>query len=419
MKIKKPALFNNRNLVKLLSGQIISNVCAHTIFFSTINILFGRSQSTAAMGVLTALYYLPGAALGIISGTVVDKTAKRLIFIGTGLSQALVAMAFLTIFQEPFLAFAFIFFYSLLDELYNPAVGVILPNFVEKKNLGAVNTIWLFASEGSIIIGSILASLFFKIFPLPQLVFPTIAVLLLIGIIPILTIPKDLIDYNHPFPYGKLNINLENFLSEIKSGLLYIKNNQFVLLPVLLLGLSRTLISMSLAITPTLAQVLNINVTDAPLFIIAPTALGALIGGYKISRITKANNTRKKRLIRRGFITSGAGLILLVALSFLPIVSYLAWLCFIFIGFSFIFIIVPTQTLIQEKTHFDLRGRVYGTLNMFVSLLSLVPLLVLVSLVDLLGVRWLLLTTAGGLFALAYFLNQKNQQILDLLYSDV
>ncbi len=57
-----------------------------------------------------------------------------------------------------------------------------------------------------------------------------------------------------------------------------------------------------------------------------------------------------------------------------------------FLGVANALIFVPSNTLIQEETTDDVRGKIYGGLNAFVGLLSLIPIIAVGWLADMYGV---------------------------------
>jgi hypothetical protein len=69
-------------------------------------------------------------------------------------------------------------------------------------------------------------------------------------------------------------------------------------------------------------------------------------------------------------------------------------------GLGFVSIMVPAQTLLQEKAPVELRGRVFAVQLMLSNLASIVPLLLLGGLADLIGVDVTLLLI-GALIAVA------------------
>jgi len=71
--------------------------------------------------------------------------------------------------------------------------------------------------------------------------------------------------------------------------------------------------------------------------------------------------------------------------AFPAFVALIAGTAFVF-GVSYALITVPSMTLLQEELPDQIRGRVFGFLNMLVSIFSLIPLVVVGPIADLWGV---------------------------------
>ena len=79
---------------------------------------------------------------------------------------------------------------------------------------------------------------------------------------------------------------------------------------------------------------------------------------------------------RLTFISSGSGFF-----SLLTVVMAVAFAA----GVSYAFVAVPSQTQLQEELPSEVRGRVFGVLNMLVSLASFVPIIIVGPVADLVG----------------------------------
>jgi MFS family permease len=75
-------------------------------------------------------------------------------------------------------------------------------------------------------------------------------------------------------------------------------------------------------------------------------------------------------------------------------VALVAGTAFVF-GVSYALITVPSMTLLQEELPDEIRGRVFGFLNMLVSIFSLIPLIVVGPIADLWGVAPVFVGFAG------------------------
>lgn len=410
-KINFPDIFSNKNFCLLLASQLLSNVAATTIFFSIINIVFLKLGSSSVIALITILYYLPGTLLGVLAGAVVDKVDKKKLFLFSSLAQIIIALLFLSIKRQIFLAFPLVLFYSLFDELFNPAMGAILPNVVKKEDLGSANTLWFFAAQGSIILGSLLSGLVLSLTTNYQLVFFLVALMLGGAIAAILLVPEKFL--NHQKNLKKLweDFNPEKFLSDIQDSLFFLKRNKLVLFPILFLALIQTFIGAAISIAPVLAQTLNVPITGASLFIVTPGLVGAIVGGAWASQVIKKGQLRKKALIINGLFFSGISLLLIFLASLSTLAPYFVWFLLIGLGLSFILTVIPARTLIQEHAPFEVRGRIYGILNMLISLAGMLPLLLIASLVDLIGIKAVILITGFILVILAKVFHQNQDHI--------
>lgn len=410
-KINLPEIFHNKNFCLLLFSQLCSNVAAAITLFSIINIVFLKVGSSSVIALITILYYLPGTFLGILAGTIVDKVNKRKVFFISNLSQAVIALFFLTIKNQIFLAFPLVLFYSLFDELFNPAMEAILPNIVKKENLGMANTLWFFAAQGSIILGSLISGLVLSLVPNYQLVFPLVSLMLIGGAGAIALIPEKFLDHKKTLKRAWEDFNPEEFLSDIRNSLFFLKKNRLVLFPILFLALVQTFIGAAISIAPVLAQTLNVPITGASLSIVTPGLIGAIIGGAWASKIIKNGQLRKKSLIINGLFFSGLSLIFIFLASLSSLAPYLVWVLLIGLGLSFILTVIPAKTLIQEHAPFEIRGRIYGILNMLISLAGMLPLLLIASLVDLIGVR-VVIIIAGLILISLSLIFRRHQNLI-------
>ena len=68
-----------------------------------------------------------------------------------------------------------------------------------------------------------------------------------------------------------------------------------------------------------------------------------------------------------------------------------------FAGISYAFVAIPAQTQLQEDLPEDVRGRVFGVLNMLVSVASFLPILIVGPIADIVGTTFVLLLVAAAI----------------------
>ena len=134
--------------------------------------------------------------------------------------------------------------------------------------------------------------------------------------------------------------------------------------------------------------------------------MGAISGSFLVSKVIREKTIRKKTLIIKSLISCGL-IILLVSLAavFLPRPIFAASPLLFLGGFAFVFLLIPAQTLIQENSPLNLRGRVYGTLSVLVTLAAAVPIFLTTVLVEFLGAKTFLFL-AGWQFCKQYLFSK-------------
>ena len=135
--------------------------------------------------------------------------------------------------------------------------------------------------------------------------------------------------------------------------------------------------------------------------ILLPLGAGLLTGIIFLNFVGKLLPRRK--LIEGGMVALAASLVILgIAQNFDPltdgdditallavvvVVAYVAGVCYAFVA-------VPAQTSLQEELPSDVRGRVFGVLNMLVSLASFVPIIIVGPLADVIGAATVIVISA-------------------------
>jgi MFS family permease len=100
---------------------------------------------------------------------------------------------------------------------------------------------------------------------------------------------------------------------------------------------------------------------------------------------------------RIDYLNDGSGAVSLLAVVIA--VAFAAGVCYAFVA-------VPAQTSLQEELPSDVRGRVFGVLNMLVSLASFVPIIIVGPLADGIGSSTVIVLSAlivGGVGVLSIF----------------
>lgn len=411
----------NRYFARIWGAQIFSLVSAYTLNFILIGRVFSVTQSTVAVSLFLFLYYLPTLVLGPFVGVFVDSLSKRQIFVYSNLLQAIIVLAYLGVKEQVWPFYGIVFVYSLCDEFFNPAVGASLPALVKKEKLTTANSLFFITSQGSVVIGALLGGLIMKFTHSLEAIFITASGLLLLAALFSWLLPKKplagnkkiKIDLKNPASLSQA-LDLPAFWQQTKKGYAFIKNEPRVLFPILLLSGLQAVVAMGLIILPSLAAILRINFVDTSYLVVTPIIVGVLAGSFILNK--KIKNNRKHVIILKGLSLMGLVLLAIPLVTAWPtrLTQLVAILLILTLGVSFVLMIVPLQTLLQQSTPFNVRGRVFGALNTGINLASLAPLLLSATLIDIFGLRLVLFLVGISLLVLAITAKKKQAMILSL-----
>lgn len=407
MKTTFVTVLKNKEFLKIWSAQLISLVCAVMLNFILMGKIYEVTGSTVAVGLLWGFYILPSATLGPFVGVFLDYLNKKKILIYSSLIQSLVVLLYLGVTEKIWPIYSIVLFYSFCDEFFNPAISVLIPSLVKKGELAAANSIFLFTTQGSFILGFLSGGLMLKFLGFSPYSFLTASILLFLS-----AVLASLLKWKESVPKKKVEASLTGFWQELVGGYRFIKNEPKILFPMILLGGIQTILAMGIILIPSIARtILAIDFADSSYVFIVPAVLGAILGSLLVERIIR--KYLKRVLIINGLFLLGVSVLVtgtILPLSWFPAIfgSFLAFL----MGIAFVLMYIPLQVLIQENTPFVVRGRVFGTLDTLIALAAAVPLLVTVTIVDIVGVKLVLLSVGIGLIGLAFYAARGKYGIL-------
>jgi len=384
--------------VFLWFSQILSQITVNLINFTLALIIFEKTSSTAAVSLIWFFYAIPALILGPFSGVIVDLVDKRKILIITNLIQALIVLGYLMFKVKVWVIYSLIFLYSLVNQLYLPAEGATLPFLLSKNLYPVANTLFMFTANATFLIGFAVAGPMIRVLG-KENIFLVAGLCLFLAVGSVYFLPKNIRGEK------RKTFNPIVFLKKVKEGYVYIKKTPLIIFPLVLIIASQIIVGVLGITVPIYAkEILNIPVVDAGLAVISPAGAGALIGGLLATK-KLTQKVRKKVIISSGLSFASFSFIFLgLVISFLSPglrIIFSAVFAF-FLGMAFVFLIVPSQTFIQIATPKKFYGRIYGVLGFLITLASVIPILMIGTLVDLLGIKIIL--TMIGLFTLGAFL---------------
>ncbi|MEN9407565.1 MAG: hypothetical protein RLZZ455_781 [Candidatus Parcubacteria bacterium] len=401
-----------RSFASLLSAELFTQLGANIFNFYLVLVVFSLTRSNTAVAAIVLSFTIPAILFGIPAGVYVDRWNKKHVLFVSNLLRVFLLIVLAFFHQNLVLIFIVSFLISVLTQFFIPAESPIIPQIIPKKLLLSANALFGLGIYGSMLIAFILSG--------PILIYLgqartllLLAVLFLIScfFIWLIKIPKK---YEHKHTKGKKVTYA--MMTELRSVLTLLSNTKEVHHALFLLALSQVLILIIATIAPGYAsQVLKVKVENFPLLFVAPAAFGIFLGAILVSLLGKV---KKDTIITAGLFLSAVAMLILPYGSkiaardivqtinqslpnLLHITAYhLVTVIAFLLGFANAFVFVPANTILQEKTSDEVRGKVYGVLNTIVGIFSLLPLLVVGGLSDLLGVSAVIIGIGIALFIL-------------------
>jgi len=407
------AILKTKNFIKIWSSQILSQLTVNLLNFVLIIKIFENTNSTVAVSLFWFFWALPAIFLGPFSGTLIDFLGTRKILILSNLSQALVVLLYLPVRNSIWPIYSILLLYSFLNQFYLPAEAATLPGTVNRKLLPSANSLFLFTTYASLILGYGLAGPLIKLIG-RQFPFVIGSLMLILAALAVRLLPSQ--------TFSKINHKissqyLPDFFKKLNEGYQFIRYNPTVLFPLLILVFSQIILSILLVLAPALiVKILNTDLINISSRLVLPIGIGGILG--MITTVKLLKNIRKRYLINTGFFLLSFSLFFLVLAvphfpQYFKILSeiVLGLIC----GFAFSLFTVPTQTLLQEKTPDNLRGRVFGVLGFLITLSSVLPVLFAATIGEFLGEIWMILILATAIFTLGLF-SWKGENVINRLY---
>ncbi len=389
----------NRSFFFLWTAEIFSQIAMNMMNFMLTLVVFSLSNSSTAVSGIVLSFTIPAILFAIPAGALVDKWGKKSVLFTTNLIRAVLLIFVAFTHQNLPLLYTLSFVISIVTQFFIPAETPMIPLLVKKQQLFSANALFGAALFGSIMIAYALSGPFLIFFH-TQVAFLLLSVFFLLGALSVVGIGRVSKKEKNQQTQVSLPTNL---MEEMKNTLSLITKVSTIYHAFALLAISQIIVFIIAVIGPGYAKhILNIDINQFPIFFVVPAMVGVGIGIVLLSTFFRNRNRQKlgtlglfltalvlllmpfgSKVTSRVFVhTLNTFLPTYLQISILHIMAVLA--CGMGIANAFIFI--PSNTLIQEATSDAIRGKVYGALNALISLFSILPVILVGSFADVIGV---------------------------------
>jgi MFS family permease len=385
-------VLRNRRFLALWLAQVVTQVGGNMVLFAlTVQVFILSGRSNTSVSLLILAFLVPAVIFGAIAGVYVDRLERRLILIATNLLRAIAFIGLFFIQDNLVLIYLLVIVVSTLTTFFGPAEAAMIPVVVERRMLLAANSFHIFTLQASFFLGFALLG------PLSvQLVGQHWTILFVAALFAVGAAICAILPSHHPThgaaggqTLGHAGSAVATTFSQLRDGLRFITDNRSVFWPLTYLAITASLIGVLGVLGPGFAtEVLGLSERDFAV-VVLPIGVGLIMGILALNQYGRLFSRR--RGIEGGLIVLGAALLALSVAQWLTTIVVLTSLLSVVIvialvtGVAYAFVAVPAQTQLQEELPQDIRGRVFGVLNMLVSIASFLPIIVVGPIADAVG----------------------------------
>lgn len=425
------SVLKNPGFLNLWINQIFVQLSYNSLNFALIIWVFKLTQSTTAVSTLLFSIYLPAVIFGLFAGVLVDITDRKNIILIIDLLLAVLFFALIPFKSSYFAILIIAFLINSLSQFYTPAESSAIPIVAKRNQLLAANSIFSTTLYISFLLGFGLAGPLIDKFQI-DFVFGLGGVLLSIATILALFFPSIVNKSDELGNQLKKAISEKKFqiifhigFQEIRETLHLVRSKMSVLFCILIMAGVQVVIGILAVLIPSFFEkVLHIQATNASYILVMPLGVGMVLGGFLLAKV--GNRFARRTVVARGILMAGL-LFFLVGIApiispairyvnshnflvtrplpftYQPPLSMILAIGAFLLGIAMVSIIVPAQTVLQESTPEEDRGKVFSVLSAVMYGLSLLPIFFAGILADIFGALPIFIGLGGLIIILGLF----------------
>jgi MFS family permease len=394
-------LLANPRFVALFLSQIFTQVGGNMVLYGLTVQVYALTRSSTSVSILLLVFLVPAVIFGAVAGVYSDRFDRRLILVSTNVARAACFLALVFVDRNIGILYVLMAIVATLTTFFAPAEASMMPLVVEKRHLMSANGLYVFTLQASFVLGfAVLGPLFQRVLG-TELLIAIVAGMYLLAAVMCSILPKAPPLEKSGRGYVEAERALTATFSQLREGITYIRTHRSIFWSLLYLAITASLIGVLGVLGPDFAvKVLGLSEADF-VVIVLPLGAGLVVGILALG--SYGQYVPRRRLIEGGLIAISISLIILGLaqrltfissgsgfFSLLSVVMAVAFAA----GVSYAFVAVPSQTQLQEELPSEVRGRVFGVLNMLVSLASFVPIIIVGPVADLIGTPAVIVVSA-------------------------
>ena len=409
-------VFRNRPFLLLWLSQAFTQVGGNMVIYGLTVIILESTSSKTAVSLLILTFLVPAVLFSALAGVYVDRVDRRTILIVTNLLRAAAfVLTFLAGNNLPLILVLNIMV-STITVFFGPAEAAMIPHLVPRRQLISANGIFTLTLNAAFALGfALLGPIVVTIAGAPALIL-LVAACYLVAAAFCWTLPSA-----PPTPIeggsargvvGDAEQAMGSTIAQLREGIDFIRANPTITWSLFYLGIAASLVGV-LGVLGTDFATSSLGLAPKDFVVVVlPLGFGIVTGILVLNSF--GHMVARRRIIEGGLVALGVLLAALAAAgpisrflkgaqaatgltdlsgltSLLAIVVLIALLA----GMAYGFVAIPSQTQLQEELPEEVRGRVFGVLNMLVSVASFLPIIVVGPVSDLVGTTIVLVLVAA------------------------
>ena len=409
------AVLRNRSFLLLWLSQLATQVGSNMVLYGLTVVVLDSTKLSSAVSLLFLTFLVPAVLFSAVAGVYVDRLDRRLVLVVTNVLRAAVMVAIWAVGRDVTLILLLNIVVSGLTVFFAPAEAAMIPYVVPRSHLVSANGLFTLTLNAAFALGyALLGPLIVKVSGGPEPVLLAVAVLYGIAAVFCFTLPSNPPSGQVealPDPVHEAGVAVQGTLSQLSEGATYIRGHRAISWSLIYLGIAASLVGVIGVLGPKFADsTLGLGTQDLFL-VVLPLGTGIVMGVLLLN--SYGRYLPRRRAIEGGLIALG---ILLAALtvagpfsralvgttdhlndvgavtSLIAVVIVMAFLA----GIAYGIVAISSQTQLQEDLPEEVRGRVFGVLNMLVSVGSFLPIIIVGPISDLVGTTAVLLVVAAA-----------------------
>jgi MFS family permease len=409
-------VFRNASFLRLWLSQAATQVGGNMVLYGLTVIVVNSTRSNTAVSLLVLSFLVPAVLFSAVAGVYVDRIDRRLILIATNVLRGALFVALFLVGDNLALILLLNVSVSTITVFFAPAEAAMIPSLVRRDQLLAANGIFTLTLNAAFALGFALLGPLVVNLANPEAVILVVAALYFVASGFCVTLPASppppREGHGGRLAVGEAERAVGSTFTQLRDGLSFIRSNRAISWSLIYLGIGASLVGVLGVLGPDFAQsALGLDAKDFAV-VVLPLGFGIVTGILLLNAYGRY--LPRRRVIEGGLIALGAllaalsaagpisrllqradgpgGFDLTAVTSLLAIVVVIAF----FAGIAYGLVAIPSQTQLQEDLPADVRGRVFGVLNMLVSVASFLPIIIVGPISDIVGTTTVIFVVALG-----------------------